>query len=296
MSFTAFYDLEHGPISFDFVTWLVRAMKEADGRRLHVVIVPKENGLGGFSRHWGKHDEAAARWRLWHIVLAACPLAGASVTLAPTRHFAREIWEREVDQRTSKNTGRACRWWPEGKAHFMGPLVDAARKGEAIPRLRATEAARRYVAQWLGDAKVVTLTMRRQDTDPARNSSEAWWAFGERVKHDFRVVRLYDTNDALADGRGYAELDPDLRLALYEHAAMNFIGNNGPQELLKFSEAPYRIVGLGLESWREHFRKYFHMEYGEQLPWAGQQQRLVYEPDSAEVLRREFDAWASATN
>lgn len=290
MILTAFYDLEYGPVSFDFVTWLVRAMKERDrigANGLHVVIVPKEDGLGGFSRHWGKHDEHAARWRLWHIVVAACPLASATVTVAASRFQAQNI---------SRFAGS---WWPEGKAHFMGPLVDAGRKGEAIPKLRATEAARHYVEEWLApvNAPVITTTLRKQDTDPARNSDATAWAAFETwvVERGYAVVRLDDTHLALGQGRGYAELDPDLRLALYEQAAMNFIGNNGPQELLKFSAAPYRIVGLGLESWREHFRKYFHMEYGEQLPWAGPQQRLVYEPDTFDVLKREFDAWASAT-
>jgi hypothetical protein len=284
----AFYDLEHGPVSFDFVTWLVRAMKEQEAcgcERLHVVIVPKEDGLGGFSRNWGKHDEHAARWRLWHIVVASCPLANATVTVAATRRQAEDM-----------NSPPGRFWWPQGKAHFMGPLVTAARKGQAIPKLRATEAARRYVKEMLSttDRPLVTMTLRQQDTDPARNSNhEAWEAFAFHVCGTHRVIELHDTNVALGEGRGYAELDTDLRLALYEQAAMNFIGNNGPQELLKFSAAPYRIVGLGLESWREHFRKYFHMEYGQQLPWGGAQQRLVYEPDTFEVLTREFEAWTA---
>jgi hypothetical protein len=117
------------------------------------------------------------------------------------------------------------------------------------------------------------------------------------VEKGYAVVRLEDSNVALAQGKGYAELDPDLRLALYERAAMNFIGNNGPQELLKFSSAPYRIVGVALtDGWKDHFRRYFAMQPGEQLPWASPDQRLVYERDSAEVLLREFMNWASATS
>lgn len=281
--------MEYGPVSYDYVTALVRAMKERDRVKasgLHVVIVPKEDGLGGFSRHWGKHDEHAARWRLWHICVAACPLAGATVTVAASREQAIRI-KKDSD----------LEWWPEGKAHFMGPLVDAARKGEAIPKLRATVEARRYVASSLRGIvnPIVTLTLRNQETDPDRNSNRAAWSqFADLLRaRAYHPLVLDDSNAALADGRGYAELDPDLRLALYERAAMNFIGNNGPQELLKFSAAPYRIVGLGLESWREHFRKYFHMEYGQQLPWAGPQQRLVYEPDTFDALKREFDRWAS---
>lgn len=290
MILTAFYDLEHGPVSFDFITWLVRAMKERDQRGckgLHVVIVPKEDGLGGFSRNWGKHDEHAARWRLWHILVAACPLAGATVTVAATRHQAHRHLAQEPF------------WWPEGKAHLMGPLVASARKGEAIPKLKATEAARRYVTAWTGAENYVTLTVRNQTTDPDRNSNAAAWLDLSQmaVKAGYKFVWLDDSNVALSQGRGYAELDPDLRLALYERAAMNFIGNNGPQELLKFSDAPYLVFGVALtDGWKEHFRKHFGMQPGEQVPWAGPHQKIVYEPDTSQVLLREFAAWALETN
>ena len=283
MTFSAVYDLVHGPVSYDFVTWLVRAKKEAGDRRLHVVIAPKEDGLGGFSRNWGKHDEHAARWRLWHICVAAAPLAEATVTVAPSRK-----WAEGAD------------WWPEGKAHFMGPLVDAARKGEAIPKLRATEAARRYVRRWAENLKrpYVTLTLRDQDTDPARNSDlTAWDQLALTLDGRFAYIRLEDTQQALQRSYGnFPETDIDLRLALYEQAAMNLIGNNGPQELLKFSDAPYLIFNLGIESWREHFRKYFHMEFGDQLPWANKNQRLIYKPDSFAVMLEAFENWALATS
>jgi hypothetical protein len=295
---TAFYDLEFGPVSYDFVTWLVRAMKERDARRcagLHVVIVPKEDGLGGFSRHWGEHDEAATRWRLWHIVIAACPLAGAGVSLAPSREWAQRLIQ-----------GGEL-WWPQGKAHFMGPLVEAGRRGEAIPKLRATAAARSYVKAWRGDTPYVTLTLRAQRTDAGRNCDlPAWAALHENIAgRGLEVVTLNDSHAALANGQGYGELDPDLRLALYEGALMNCVGNNGPQELLKFSDAPYLAFGQALtEGWKDHFRKYFGLEPGAQLPWAGRHQRLVYEPDTAENLIAEFwraatgidPAWATATN
>lgn len=279
---TAFCDLQYCPISFDFVTWLVHAALERERRKcdgLHVVLVPHEGGLGGFSRKWGAHDEAAARWRLWHIVVASCPLVGATVTVAASRKQAEQLKGDSF-------------WWPEGKTHHIYPLVDAARNGDAIPKLLATEQARRYVKQWV-DRPYVTLTTREQSTDPVRNSNRAeWQKLCDSLMSRYGVIWLDDTNKALQEAAGnYAELDVDLRLALYEQAQMNFIGNNGPQALLSFSGAPYR--GFIDKAWPEHWKKYFHMSVGEQLPWATENQRLVYKPDTFEVMR---DSWDSVTN
>lgn len=291
---TAFYDLAYGPVSFDFATWLVRAMKRRDElgfERLHVVVVPKEDGLGGFAREWGKHDEFATYWRLWHIVAGVCPLARASLTIAATREQARLFVKPGED---------AC-WWPEGKAHFMGPLVEASRRGEPIPRFKPTVQARHHVEAWTNGCdhpgRIVTLTLRHQSTDKDRNTDPAQWARFQTwlESQGWEVTVLHDTREALDQGRAFAELDPDLRLALYQRAAMNVIGNNGPQELLKFSAAPYLVVGVGMGGWAEHFRKYFSMEPGEQLPWARPDQRLCYQPDSFETLRDEFQRTVAAS-
>jgi len=284
---TAFYDLERGPVSYDFATWLVRAMMERDARklaRLHVVVVPKEDGLGGFSRHWGPHDEHAARWRLWHIVVGLCPLARATVTVAASRAQAEQM-RREP-----------C-WWPADKAHLAAPIMDAARAGARIPQFAATEGARRYVRKWLSGLQrmVVTLTLRNQANEPARNPSHAEW----RELHawleasGYEVIVVDDSNDALEQGRGYAELDPDLRLALYERAAMNVVGQNGPAALLWHSAAPYLRVKSGSPpEWGTNLG----LKQGEQVPWASRDQRLVYGPDSFSVMKGAFLEWAGATS
>jgi hypothetical protein len=287
---TAFYDLHHGPVSYDFVTWLVRAMMERDARgceRLHVVIVPKEDGAGGVARHWGEHDVLAVKWRLQHIVLASCPLADATVTLAASREQSHRLAAEPY-------------WRPQDKAHLAGPIVELARAGKRVPYLQASGAACRYVRESLRGLKrpIVTLTLRHQATHPDRNSNRgAWEAFAAWLDHEgYDVLTLEDTNDALAEGRGYAELDPDLRLALYEHAAMNCLVSNGPGELLRFSGAPYLQFGVGLGEWRAHYEKHLALKTGEQLPWAHKDQRLVYRPDEFGVLTEEFQAWAGATS
>ncbi len=256
---------------------LERDRRKCDG--LHVVIVPHEKGLGGFSRHWGEHDEAAARWRLWHIVIPACALAGATVTLAARRSQARQMM---VDPF----------WWEPGKQHFIFPMVDAARGGETIPKLRATDQARRFTESWMhgmdDDQQLVTLTLRNQSTDPSRNTGDGWFELRDWLTDQgYGVQFLNDTQQALQLPNGdFAVLDIDMRLALYEAASMNFIGNNGPQALLSFSDAPYR--GFIDKAWPDHWKQYFHMEVGDQLPWANANQRLVYKPDTFDVMSAEL--------
>lgn len=289
---TAFYDLKYGPISYDFCTWLVRAMYEQKERgcdKLHVVIVPYEEGLGGFARHWGEHDEYATYWRLWHIVVASCPLARATVTVAFDRNFAHYVHGEVISEYDAN-----LLWWPEGKAHFMAPLVDAAKSGKEIPKLRATNQARRYVAEWdHEDLPVVTLTIRNQSTDAVRNSNDKAWdrLVDWLLDIGYFVYELDDTHERLQTSTGcHAVIDTDIRMALYESAYMNIIGANGPSVLMHLSDVPYINIGIQ-EGWREHYRKYFHMEFGEQFPWAKPNQRIIYKPDTFENMREACETY-----
>ncbi len=297
---TAFCDLALCPVSYDFVVWLMRALVERDRRgcdHLHVVLVPHEQGLGGFARNWGEHDEPATRWRLWHIVMDCIPLAGATVTLAASKAQSAAIFWGTVQQRAD-----AQMWQPQERSHLAGQLIEDCRAGKGFKTgLRPTEAARRYVAQWFDDdpRPLITLTTRRQETHADRNSShDAWDSFyGWLPESKYSVVRLEDSHDGLAHWEGcWAQISADLRLALYERAALNCIGTNGPAILLWFSGAPFLEFGFGLpaEVWAEHMEKHLSLKHGEQLPWATPNQRLVWRPDTFAVMREEFEAWERA--
>lgn len=282
--FVAYYDLAHGPVSYDFVTFLVQAKMRAAGRKLHIVIVSNDNGLGGFARHWGAHDAEETRFRLWSIVIGCCPLAGASVTLAPSRDF--------VDDGAAPFADGF--WYPDGKAHLPGALIDAARAGQTIPLLEPTVQARRYVQSWIGARPLVTVTIRDQQTDAFRNSDSDTARFMRDylLKLGYNVILLADSHKALLHGHAIpANICPDLRLALYERAHMNIIGNNGPAMLLWHSKAPFLMFnapGAG-HPYRQHWTENLHLEPGDQLPWAHERQRLIYAPDSVENVVAEFD-------
>lgn len=281
---TAVYDLAHGTVAYDFITWLVRAKLEqqrAGAQHLHVVILPYSGGLGDFARRWGPHDVAATQWRLWNIVMAACPLAGATVTLAHSREIAETL------------AGPV--WFPPGKTHFLGPLVQAARAGEAIPLLSATTAALRWAARWCAGWRTVTLTMRRNNAADGRDSSADWSAFAQWLRaRAWRVMILPDTVDVMQRPYGeLATLSIDLRAALYASAAMNCFVNNGPLVLAWHSGAPFLGFNAALpaDPWRAHWEKHLHLAHGDQLPWASDHQRLVYRPDTLLAMTEEFQRW-----
>lgn len=282
---TAVYDLSTGTIAYDFITWLVRAKLEQQRRGadcLHVILLPHTEGLGGFARHWGPHDEAATRWRLWNIVIAACPLADATVTLAPTRDFRRggELWE------------------PQGKSHLLAPLVQAAKAGEKIPLLKPSTAALRWASKWTAGGRCVTLTLRNNGDE--RDSSPAWAFFYEwLLEHGWMPLLLQDTADALQWPVGsLAALSIDLRAALYVSAAMNCFTHNGPMVLAWHTGAPLLAFNAGLPGakWRESWEKNLKLKFGEQLPWALENQRLIYQADDLPVLREAFNAWSTGSS
>ena len=50
MTLTCFYDLGVGPVSYDFVVFLIKAeieRRRLGAKRMHVVIVPMPGGMGG---------------------------------------------------------------------------------------------------------------------------------------------------------------------------------------------------------------------------------------------------------
>jgi hypothetical protein len=293
---TAFVDLAVVPVSFDVVPFLVRAQMEADARRcneLHVVIVPHKAGVAGMFRDkLHLYDAAEMQFRLWNLVVPACHLIGASVTVATGWEQARklatpQVWPDNWDSQTLAD-----------RPYYVGPIVSAAREGIAVPRLHASKAARRAVrARFKACGKpVVTMTLR--DTyEPGRNSDRREWMAAARIleQHGLQVVIVDDTSIALESGVGQAEISLDVRMAMYESASMNVIGNAGPAQLLWFSTAPFIEIGAAepRAHWGEFWKKHHLLDAdkNDQLPWARWDQRLVYEEPSTDWIVREVSDW-----
>lgn len=290
----AFYDLALGPVSFDVIPFLVQArmaMEEAACKNLHIVIVPDPNGVDGMFRDkLHLYDAPEKHWRLWNLVIPACQLIGASVTLATDWDQAKKltthsvVWPMDWDHQSPKN-----------RHHLQKEIIEWARLRHPFPKLQASAQARRKVRQMVerSGKPLVTITLRNT-YEPGRNSDPALWqVVYEELKYRYHVVRLYDTSEALARGVGFGELNLDLRMALYQEAVQNLHPHGGPVVLCWFSSAPFLMFDAARphKDWRKHWEKNVGLQMGEQLPWARPDQRFVYEETSAETVGRELLAW-----
>jgi hypothetical protein len=126
----------------------------------------------------------------------------------------------------------------------------------------------------------------------ARNSDpDVWDASRWKIAEaGHAMVTLHDTNSALSEGKGYGELNLDLRTACYECADMNLQSNNGTASLNWFGSKPYRMFGAGVpaEEWDGLFVQQ-GLPLGGSWPWATPQQKICYGETTTEQIITEFE-------
>lgn len=292
-----FVDLAVCPVSYDVIPLLVQAkiaQRKIGAERMNVCVL-------GPMRRKSQYDEHEGEWRLHNIVLPASQLFDSTVCYLPDWLYA----ERLASEKSFKN-------WPEDwrhqsldkRHHLVGGVIAAAKAGEAIPHVHASFHARRAVKEWFAEKMaglpVVTMTLRNTYL-PERNADRSVWeaARAHIVSKGFAVVQLEDTSDALRHGKGYGELNLDLRAATYAEAALNLVSNCGPASLCWFSSRPWRMFGAGVpaDEWAGLF-VHEGLQLGSSWPWSGSQQRICYGEPTTKQIVSEFEEWlrASAMN
>lgn len=286
---TAFYDLRIGPVSYDIVQFMVNAdmaRVRVGADKLHVVIVPFADGVDGMFRDkLDLYSAAEMRWRLWNIVIPACALIGAGVTLAGNWDHACMLASKE------KRFNWPDDWREQSfkkRPHMLGAAVDGFEHGEKVPKLKSSSYADSVVKNLFnGRNKTVTMTLR--GTKPAlRNSDELLWRaymVKEIQSVGFDVVILDDTSKALEHGAGFFELNVDLRMACYQNAHLNILPNGGPASLCVFSDVPYLFFDAGdhIPGWKEMMIDQ-GVPYRKSPPWANEKQRFVYGKITRELV------------
>ncbi len=174
-------------------------------------------------------------------------------------------------------------------------IATYARRGEKVPIFRTNQMPP-LVA--VNGKPVVTITLREAEHWRHRNSNiRAWTRFARDLrKRGERVIFVRDTRRAaepLDDFEICPEASTNLhaRAALYASAKANLFVSNGPQVLAQFSDRPWLcFVTLDPDGHQCFFntpafwRSDMNVEPGEQFPWSGPDQRIVWGQDSYENI------------
>ncbi len=235
----ALYDTARYLTSFNFFEWLLQA--EANGATCIVFDIRNIRG--------NKWPHAVARKRFWSICEPGPALIG----------LPHEVFDYgSIMPTNARDVAK-----PGG-----APLVSFWKAGRRFKRLHSVKPAgkERY-----------TVTLRRTQRSPARDSDEAVWKdfaaeIGALVISDYddKPIHLHD------------------RVALYAGADMNFFVSNGPGILCSFTEYPCMLFNT------LHARGSLLSDGiadGAQYPWMLENQRTIWEEATPESLRRHFYEW-----
>ncbi|SVE37786.1 uncharacterized protein METZ01_LOCUS490640, partial [marine metagenome] len=152
------------------------------------------------------------------------------------------------------------------------------------------------------DQQIVSVTIRRQDFDPARNNRVTeWLRFCHYLQAEgyFPVIvpdtdHSFDTDELFPGIYVFHECawNMGLRMALYEFCYLNFFVPSGPSWLgsggKKVSYIAMNMLPKGSKiTTIEAYNKVGHPT-GENYRWAWPNQKLVYKPDTYENILAEF--------
>lgn len=307
----AVYDLNAGPLTYDFVQFLVLAerFRQASGKpHLRLVIVPGEHdGFRNFSQRDRFLSTASKEWRLRQLVMRAAHLLPALAGI--TRFRSRE--------NAAAWLGKAlpdCIFPPGFDSaapvapYHLAFVMQFASQGAEIRTLAAppitSALVRRLLREIAGERPVVTITMRQSEFQPARNSRlDQWLRFAESCERRGLFPLFIPDTEALLAGRitefgGFASLplaalSLPVRAAVYQEAWHNMLANGGPYTLCIYNPrarfSMFKLLVPGVVTASAEYHAGQGLMPDTQLPFAGPLQRLVWEDDSAEALEREIE-------
>ena len=255
----ALYDLRLGPPSFDFLTFLVMAKYHGANA---VWIVP---GTNKAKLDWYTPQEQDKR--VESIVLPACKLYGMECKVAPISGRPRDYdfaWPPYVRSGKALHNGYMFGWLRSIKE--PEPFMPSA---EALAKARDKVRGR------------IVVHLRHTKYQDKRNSSDdwIWWAQDHNayIVHDYEPITLDD------------------RVALHEVAKLNIGVNSGPMVISAYStHRPYITLKLlaGEISTNADFYAWQGWYPGDQYPWAGKHQMLVWNQlDDYQSIEAAYQEW-----
>lgn len=274
-----FYNVAGGPLSFDFIPWLIdqeqTRIREKAPFPLKVRFWFGADGKSGL--------DAPVRVLFFeNVVKPALKLIGAVED--PTMEFGR---------------------FKEFYANRY--ITEACKAGESIPYLEASEEIIEQVRLHCkfydyGYKAPVVITLRETTPWPQRNSNfTAWTQFAWKIREEGeRVIFVRDYSKA-DQTHSYFDTYPEasknilVRMALYQLAKYNLTVSAGASALTLYSDTPWMtFIELKEDGYAfrpdtpSFWKENQGIEQGEQYPWCKENQRLIWKPDTYENI---VEAW-----
>jgi len=272
MTFTAVYDLDLSPPTYDAVAFLLAAegMRRANNETdMEIVISPGRRG--GFRADTLWPQDVAVRRKLLDAVVK--PMFG----LLPS---VKSVVERK---------GVSGEWGYGASKYGASTMVKCLNKG--LRPLRAPQPVKM-------DRPYVTITLREAEHWPSRNSNVPEWlkAGAEISGRGYRVIFIRDTHkageDFPAETDRIAAIDLTHRANLYAGAYMNLGTGNGPPLVSLAMDCPTLIVNparAGAICCDEKYLAASGFEVGSfNAPGNPPHQGYVWKPDTEENILSGF--------
>lgn len=283
----AVYDLSSSPPTYEFLTFIAEAEKyrsENGYSRMDVIFQPGEQD--GFRRDNLPPDAIERHAMLRRICIPTCWMTGT----------VRDVRVLSVRQNIDGDVFPVGWSNQHPRSHYG---IRFMKDGHRC--LRATEASRREIARQY-PMRYATITIRQAEYWPARNSRLPSWIAAARwfASRGIRPVIVPDTHGSDLPGFDNcraAALDVDLRMALYEGAALNVGVSNGPMAMCILSDAPYMIFKMLSDcdspATKVAFLEAHGMRVGDQFSVNG---RLIWADDTEEVVIQSLNDWFTTIN
>lgn len=303
---TVFYEFSFCPPTFDAMAFFMGAEMERRKKNctsISVVFFTKctEKNL----QQLPSGDQGWFDWRFDHVVLPAMRLF----------HFITSYNISTSKWKCFKKLGVSWNIYPYNplipiKQDFMKiqrktlQILKTAKKPWGI---RAKSAALNFIDDWINqtckDKNLIVITLRNSPNHPKRNSNVTEWGkFAKSCDLSlYSIVFVLDTDTALKgipkELEHFTFFDAacwnlDMRMALYQRAYLNLFTSGGPPFLcILNNQCRYLYFKIIADEPTARTSDIAAQGFlvGHTPPWASPFQKWVWEEDSFEIIKREFD-------
>lgn len=273
------YDMSTDPSCHDFIPWMITSM-----------MMQAREGVEGPTKLCFIRLSAEAEKNMGSAISAATREEFHRSVMVP----ATVLFDIEVTPEAKGGRRHA--------GYTYDKIVTWFREGTPVPRIKVPEALMEDMRSVLNGDEPVTITLREHRHFTHRNSSLTdWLKFAEYLQdRGERVIILRDYAKADEDIVGFdtmpaASRDFSVRAALYESSKCNLFVSNGPSTLGLFGSRPWLqfIHCEEDERYPQNTPEWWWLNHGihkgEQFPWSGPNQRIVWEADTFDAMVRAWE-------